>query len=63
MVETVEEGSKLEKEEAEEWRRGEASVWLSTRFLQESNRLRLLFREQFRSEGDAVVLSPQSQPA
>lgn len=51
IVETVEEGSKLEKEEAEEWRRGEASVWLSTRFLQESNRLRLLFREQFRSDG------------
>lgn len=47
MVETVEEGLKLERGNGEI----EASVWLSTRFLQESNRLRLLFREQFRSDG------------
>lgn len=47
MVETVEEGLKLERGSGEI----EASVWLSTRFLQESNRLRLLFREQFRSDG------------
>lgn len=52
MVETVEEGLKLERGSREmEARLASPRVWLSTRFLQESNRLRLLFREQFRSDG------------